>query len=70
MLDGAFYTLVGTQRNGKAIRVLASSQDIDEIRAAALVNQNAYGAITLITSPCGGLELRTANFNVVEFARF
>ena len=67
MLDGTFYTLLGTHRNGKEIRVLARSQDIEEIRTSALFNQNSYGAITLITSPCGGLEFRKADFNVVEF---
>ena len=67
MLDGTFYTLLGTHRNGKEIRVLARSQDIEEIRTSALFNRTSYGAITLLTSPCGELEFREADFNVVDF---
>lgn len=65
MLDGTFYTLIGTA-DGK-VTVLLRSQDIKEIRTSALFNQNSYGAITLIKSQCGGLEFSTADFHVVDF---
>lgn len=62
---GTFYTLIGTLY-GK-ITVIARSQDMGVIRVSCLFNQNTYGNITLITSECGGLEFKEADFNVVEF---
>lgn len=60
-----FYTLIGTLY-GK-IAVIAKSQSYKEIGEVALFNRKTYGNITLITSPSGGLEFSTADFNVVTF---
>lgn len=67
MLEGAFYMLIGTRLDNGKITVLATSQDIAVIRTSALFNRSSYKGITLITSPCGGLEFREADFNVVDF---